>query len=140
MNLMLLWWLYLSTAVFNGQYVLPFIKDINKDMNNVCATIVVDNVKTINNEIRDLMVKQEHMMVQVMEVKQMMKIFKEKKLERQCTFFILGDANVMLNHLQYLDEVYFRIHNWYLIPQDANENLDIQFKLDSNVFLVNVER
>ena len=55
----------------------------------------------------------------------MMNIHKDKKLERRCTFFILGDANAMLTQFRHLDDVYFRIHFWYMITQDVNENWEI---------------
>ena len=62
MKQMLICWFCHFTAAFYGQDVLPFIKDINRDMGYMCATIVVNNDETINDEIRDLMVEQEHMM------------------------------------------------------------------------------
>ena len=98
MKLILICWLCPFTAAFYGKDVLPFIKDINRDMGYTCATIILENDETINDGIRDLMVEQDQMMIQVLEVKQMLNIYTDKKLERRCTFFILGDANAMLNH------------------------------------------
>ena len=136
MYLMLFCCFHLLTIAFGGRDVFHFIKDLYTDLDYMCVTIVVDNVATLDSEMIDLLVKQEHMLIQFMEVKHMMKTYKEGKFKRQCIFFIFGDILALLESFSKLDELYFKIHHWYFINQDVIKDWEVKFQLDSNVFLV----
>ena len=143
MKFALSFWLHSLAVVHCKSDKFNFIKDVYNELDYKCATIVVDDMDTIDYEMIAHLVKSEHMVIQIQESISMVKSSGNKSSGSGCAVFVIEDFNAMLQIKLQNNTDIFKIHNWYILVNDEDKwtlGQGIWFKLDSNVFLVNFKK
>ena len=129
---------YLLKHSFIEATIFQFIKDVYMSMNYRCVIVIVDSTDAIDHEARDMILKTDPMLVQIIEKRNTMNITPWQKTESSCSFFLMvEDVRSVLIKGNDNDKDIYKQNDWYIL-MDMRNMVDpgVQFGIDSNVFIV----
>ena len=136
-------WYILHQAICKNQ-IFQFVKDVYRDLDYRCATVVVDSRDTIEYGKIALLVKNEGFMIQVKESRNFMNILQREISGRGCAIFSIVNDIRTVKQIFGNHENSLKLHDWYILDNDAKSNqifdLGVKFAIDCNVFIANFEQ
>ena len=119
-----------------------FMSDVYEKFKFKAGIVVVDDTIDLDHHIKETLLKSDQQMFRIMTANQVEKIVESasKGQEYRGCFLFLKDTSEFLRKVDQLNRKAFKITTWFIVlrneSEDSRPDLGLQFRYDSNVFMV----